>query len=155
MTFYDAIIVLFKLFLADFHKIINNKFMRQKFLIPILLACCLITTGCAFFVVGVGTGAAVCTYKCGELKKSYQASLDKTIIACTAALKSLKITITGKTPVGITAIIKGRCSDKTSVKIKIVMITDRITEVSVRSGIVGVWSKKRSELIHASIAQRL
>ncbi|HUV50455.1 MAG TPA: DUF3568 family protein [Anaerolineae bacterium] len=122
---------------------------------PILLACCLINTGCAFFVAGVGTGAAVCTYKCGELKKSYQASLDKTIIACNAALKSLKITITEKTPAGITAIIKGRCPDKTLVKIKIAMITDRIAEVSVRSGIVGVWNKKRSELIHAGIAQRL
>ncbi len=98
---------------------------------------------------------AIYTYKCGELKKSYQASLDKTIIACTAALKRLKITITEKTPVGITATIKGKCSDKTSVKIKITMITDRITEVSVRSGIVGVWSKKKSELIHAGIAQRL
>ena len=129
--------------------------MIQKFLIPILLSCCLITTGCEFFVAGVGTGAAVYTYKCGELKKSYQASLDKTIIACTAALKSLKITITEKTPVGITATIKGKCSDKTSVKIKIAMITDRITEVSVRSGIVGVWSKKKSELIHASIAKKL
>ncbi|MBU4343953.1 MAG: DUF3568 domain-containing protein [Desulfobacteraceae bacterium] len=125
--------------------------MIQKFLIPILLVCCLIITGCAFFVAGAGTGA----YKCGELKKSYQASLDKTIIATATALKSLKITITEKTPVGIIATIKGKCSDKTSVKIKIGMITDRITEVSVRSGIVGVWSKKRSELIHASIAQRL
>jgi len=129
--------------------------MIQKFLIPILLVCCLIITGCEFFVAGVGTSAAVYTYRCGELKKSYQASLDKTIVACTAALKSLKITITDKTPVGITATIKGKCSDKTPVKIKIAMITDRITEVSVRSGIVGVWSKKRSELIHASIAQRL
>ncbi|MFH1580717.1 MAG: DUF3568 family protein [Pseudomonadota bacterium] len=129
--------------------------MIQKFLIPILLVCCLIITGCAFFVAGAGTGAAVYTYKCGELKKSYQASLDKTIIATATALKSLKITITEKTPVGIIATIKGKCSDKTSVKIKIGMITDRITEVSVRSGIVGVWSKKRSELIHASIAQRL
>ena len=98
---------------------------------------------------------AIYTYKCGELKKSYQASLDKTIIACTAALKRLKITITEKTPVGITATIKGKCFDKTSVKIKITMITDRITEVSVRSGIVGVWSKKKSELIHAGITQRL
>ncbi|MDI6687527.1 MAG: DUF3568 family protein [Desulfobacterales bacterium] len=129
--------------------------MLKKILTPILLACCLITTSCAFFVAGVGTGAAVYTYKQGELKKSYQASLDKTIIACIAALKSLKITITERTPAGITATIEGRCSDKTPVKIKIAMITNKITEVSVRSGIVGVWNKKRSELIHAGIAQKL
>jgi len=35
------------------------------------------------------------------------------------------------------------------------MVEPRITKVSVRSGMVGIWDKNVSELIHASIAQRL
>ena len=51
--------------------------------------------------------------------------------------------------------IKARCNDGTPITIDIVMITPEITEVSIRSGIVGIWDKKVSELIHGSIAQRL
>jgi len=129
--------------------------MIKKFFTPILLAFYLISSGCAFLAAGAGTGAAVYTYKCGELKKFYQASFDKTIAACNAALKSLKINVTEKTPPGVTAVIKGKSADNKLIEIKIVMITDKITQISVRSGHVGVWNKKRSELIHASIAQRL
>ncbi|MEA3279164.1 MAG: DUF3568 family protein [Thermodesulfobacteriota bacterium] len=126
-----------------------------KLLILLLLSCYSVTAGCAVFVAGAGTGAAVYTYKYGELKRSYQASFDKTILACNAALKSLKITIREKTPDGIQTRIKGKCADKTSVTIKIKMIAPRITEISIRSGIIGLWDKKRSGSIHASIAQRL
>ncbi|MBW2569265.1 MAG: DUF3568 family protein [Deltaproteobacteria bacterium] len=126
-----------------------------KFLILLLLSCYSVTTGCAVFVAGTGTGAAVYTYKCGELKRSYQASFDKTILACNAALKSLKITINKKTPDGIQTRIKGKCADKTSITIKIKMIAPNITEISIRSGIIGLWDKERSGSIHACIAQKL
>lgn len=51
--------------------------------------------------------------------------------------------------------MKARQTDGTPVTIKTVMRAPGPTEVSVRYGIVGVWDKKVSELIHASIAQRL
>jgi len=63
--------------------------------------------------------------------------------------------ITEKTSDSIKATIKAKQSNGTPVTIKTVMITPGTTEVSVRSGIVGIWDKKVSELIHASIAQRL
>lgn len=139
-------------------RIINFKYRKiPGFLVLLLLSCYSVTAGCTAFVAGAGTGtgAAVYTYKCGELKRSYQASFDKTILACNTALKSLNITIKEKTPDGIQTRIKGKCADKTSVTIKIKMIAPNITEISIRSGIIGLWDKKRSGSIHASIAQKL
>jgi len=91
----------------------------------------------------------------GQLIRSYQAPFDKTNRACTATLENLKMAITEETSDGIRATIKAKQTDGSPVTVQTVMIDPKITEVSVRSGVVGVWDKKISELIHASIAQRL
>jgi len=129
--------------------------MIRNVLIFLLLSSYFITSGCAAFVAGTGAGAGVYTYVNGELKISYQAEFDETNRACIAVLKSLEMEITEKTSDSIKATIKARQTDGTPVTIKIVKITPGTTEVSVRSGIVGIWDKKVSELIHASLAQRL
>jgi len=129
--------------------------MIRKVLILLLLSSYFITSGCAVFLAGAGAGAGWYTYVNGELKTSYQATFDETNRACTAVLKSLEMVITEKTSGGIKTKIKAKQTDGTPVTIKTVIITPGITEVSVRSGIIGVWDKKVSELIHASIAQRL
>ena len=95
------------------------------------------------------------TYVNGELKTSYQATFDETNRACVEVLKSLEMVMIEKTSDSIKANIKAKQTDGTPVTIKTVMITPSTTEVSVRSGIVGIWDKKVSELIHVSIAQRL
>ncbi|MFO7972243.1 MAG: DUF3568 family protein [Desulfobacterales bacterium] len=51
--------------------------------------------------------------------------------------------------------MKAKQTDGTPVTIKTATRAPGTTEVSIRSGILGVWDKKVSELIHASIAQRL
>ena len=127
--------------------------MIRKVLTFLLLSSYFITSGCAVFLAGAGAG--VYTYANGELKTSYQATFDETNRACTTVLKSLEMVITEKTSDSIKAKIKAKQTDGTPVTIKTVMITPGTTEVSVRSGIIGVWDKKISELIHASIAQRL
>ncbi len=129
--------------------------MIRKLLISLLLTSFLLTEGCAFFVSGAGVGVGVYTYMNGELKNLYQATFDKTIQASTVILKRLKISIIEKTSDGIETVIKARRADNTPVTIKIVMIAPEITEVSIRTGRVGIWDKKISELIHASIAQNL
>jgi len=129
--------------------------MGRQLLPFVLITILLASTGCTAFVAGAGTGVGVYTYMKGELTRSYQATFDETLRACTGVFKSLKIDIEEKTWDGITTTIKGMHSDRTPIKAKIIMTTPKITEVSVRSGIIGVWDKKVSELIHASIAQRL
>jgi len=129
--------------------------MIRKVLILLLLSSYFITLGCAAFIAGTGAGVGVYTYVNGELKTSYKATFDETNRACTAVLESLEMVITEKTSDSIKATIKAKQTDGTPVTIKTLMITPGTTEVSVRSGIIGIWDKKVSELIHASIAQRL
>ena len=95
------------------------------------------------------------TYMNGELKISYQATFDETNRACIEILNSLQMEITEKTSDSIKTTIKAKQSDGTPITIKTEMRAPETTEVSVRSGIVGVWDKKVSELIHANISQLL
>ncbi|MBW1726298.1 MAG: DUF3568 family protein [Deltaproteobacteria bacterium] len=129
--------------------------MTRNVPILILLSSFFIISGCAAFFAGTGAGVGVYSYVNGELKTSYHAEFDETNRICTDVLNSLEMEITEETSDNIKATIKAKQSDGTPVTIKTVKITPGTTEVSVRSGIVGIWDKKVSELIHASIAQRL
>jgi len=115
----------------------------------------LVLAGCVPLIVGAGSGAAVYSYTNGNLKASYPAAFDETTRACTDTLAYLQIRITDKTSTGIKTILRAERSDGSPVTIEIVMLAPLVTEVSVRTGVVGIWDKKSSELIHASIAQRL
>lgn len=115
----------------------------------------MLMVGCGFVVTGTAVGAGVYTYMDGQLQRSYQAPFDQTNQACMATLKGLKVAIIEESSDGLNATIKAQRTDGTPITIKTAMIEPKITEVSVRSGVVGVWDKKVSELIHASIAQRL
>jgi len=130
--------------------------MNKKLLIPpLVLSFWVLMVGCGFVVTGAAVGAGVYTYMDGQLQRSYQAPFDQTNQACMATLQSLKIAIIEESSDGLNTTIKAQRTDGTPITIQTAMIEPKITEVSVRSGVVGVWDKKVSELIHASIAQRL
>jgi hypothetical protein len=129
--------------------------MTRNLLLPVILSCYLITVGCAALVTGAVVVAGTYTYKDGQLSRLYQAPFDTTNQACTATLQKLKIAITEEASDGINATIKAKRTDGTPVTVKTEMLDPRITKVSVRSGMVGIWDKNVSELIHATIAQRL
>jgi len=112
-------------------------------------------SSCGFIVTGAATGAGVYTYMEGSLLRTYQASFDQTNQACMETLKSLKMVIIEEKSDGLHTTIKAKRTDGTPVAVKTAMIEPRITKVSIRSGVLGIWDKKVSELIHASIAQRL
>ena len=129
--------------------------MTRNLLLPVILSCYLITVGCAALVTGAVVVAGTYTYKDGQLSRLYQAPFDTTNQACTATLQKLKIAITEEASDGINATIKAKRTDGTPITVETEMVEPRITKVSVRSGMVGIWDKNVSELIHASIAQRL
>jgi len=129
--------------------------MLRKLFVLGLLAGCVFMAGCAVVVTGAATGVGVYSYMDGQLIRTYQAPFDQTNQACIESLKSLKITLTHEKSDGMHTTLTGKRTDGTPVTIKTEMIEPRITQVSVRSGVVGIWDKKDSELIHASIAQRL
>ena len=129
--------------------------MKATSMIIVLVACMTVITGCVALIAGTAAGVGVYTYMDGELKRSYPESFDKVYTICTDTLEGLKINIEEKESDGIGATITAKRVDGTPVWVKVFMITPKITEVSVRSGVVGIWDQKVSELIHASIAQRL
>ncbi len=123
-------------------------------LTAVLLILSLVTcTGCAALVAGAGAG--VYTYVSGEMKRTYNAPFDKTVSDSLAALQELKIIVLNKNSSGITTTIDAEKSDKTPVTLSVTILGTNLTEVTVRTGVVGYWDKKVSELIHAHIAKRL
>ena len=129
--------------------------MKSKLIILLSIACLLATAGCGAVLVGTATGVGVYAYQKGELIRSYPETYVKTVDICLDTLKGLKINIESKEADGIKTQISAKQTDDTPVTLRVMNIAPRITEVSVRSGVVGVWDKKVSELIHATIAKRL
>jgi len=111
--------------------------------------------GCALFVVGTGVSASVYSYMNGELKRSYPEPFDKTVQASTETVKNLNMTITKESSEENRTIILAKRPGGIPITLKIEQITPEVTEVSIRSGVIGLWNIKVSELIHANIAQRL
>jgi len=105
--------------------------------------------GCTTIIVGGYL------YKKGELKRVYPASLEETLNACAEVFKSLKIKVKERFLVGIKTKINAEWPDGTPLKVKLVLKDSRITEVSIRSGYVGVLDRDESELIHQRITRRL
>lgn len=110
--------------------------------------------GCALFVAGAVVGVGTYTYVNGELKRSYQATYDRSIQASEAVVKEMNISVKSVKRKGLTTIIDGNFNGK-PVTITISRIDVNISEVGVRSGYVGLWEKDFSVEIHEKIAQRL
>jgi len=115
----------------------------------------MLISGCVALVAGTAAGVGVYSYVNGELKRSYPESYEKVYNAALASLKSLKIEVLENESDRKGATIRGQGVDDLPIWVKVSMIAPKITEVSVRSGVMGVWDKNVSELIHANIAQRL
>ena len=120
-----------------------------------LFAAVLAATGCAAVVVGTGAGAGVYSYIEGELRRAYPADAERTLAACLQSLESLKIRVEQKTADGITTTIQAKRANGAPVTVKTTKLAPRVTEVGVRAGVIGLWDKQVSELIHATIAQKL
>jgi len=130
--------------------------LMRLMVIAIGLCSLTVTTGCPVVVVGGAAGAGAYAYSKGKLTRSYQADYDRTIAASLDTLENLEMAIEEK-PAGdaITSVIKAKNSSGTPVTVTVTLVAPNITEVSVRSGTVGLWDKKVSKLVHANIAQRL
>lgn len=112
--------------------------------------------GCAAIVVGAaGAGAGTLAYMNGELKRDYEANYDATVKACSEALNSLQIPVTEKTADALQTIFNAERPDGTPVTVKAVKRNEQVTEVFVRTGLVGVWDKNVSMQIHESIRGKM
>ncbi len=129
--------------------------MQPKLLCLMVLLLVVTVAGCAPLVAGAGAGAGVYSYVTGELSRTYPVPFDQADAAVSNALDYLKITVIDTKTGDNKTVITAKQSDGTPVTVKLFTVSLDATEIRVRSGAVGYWNKDVSELIHASIAQRL
>lgn len=127
-----------------------------NFNVLVSLFCVFSLCGCAVALVGIGAaGAGATAYFNGKLTKMYESEYHETVQACSATLDNLKIPVTETIKDELKAEIKARRPDGTPVAIEIVRIEQDLTQVSVRTGSLGIWNKRVSEQIHGYINQNL
>jgi outer membrane protein OmpA-like peptidoglycan-associated protein len=112
--------------------------------------------GCAVAVIGIGAaGAGAFAYFNGKLTKTYESGYHDTVRASSATLEDLQIPITETIADALKTEIEAKRTDGTPVAVEILRIEPDLTQVSVRTGSLGVWDKKVSEQIHGYINQNL
>jgi outer membrane protein OmpA-like peptidoglycan-associated protein len=133
--------------------------MQQKILKLILTASLFIVLnlyGCAVALIGIGAaGAGSAAYFNGKLTKTYESEYHQTVRASSTTLEELKIPKTETIADELKTEIKAARPDGTPVTIEILRIEEGLTQVSVRTGSLGIWNKRVSEQIHGYINQNL
>lgn len=114
-----------------------------------------LSTGCIALVVGAGAGAGTFAYVNGNLSRTYQANYETTYAVCKGILEDMKQPILEEKTDGSQTTIRSQRADETLMTISVRIIDPEWTEVSVRTGHIGVWKKEISEQFHEFIAERI
>ena len=114
-----------------------------------------LSTGCIALVIGAGAGAGTFAYVNGKLSRTYQANYETTYAVCKGILEDMKQTILEEKTDGTQTTIRSHRADETLMTISVRIIDPEWTEVSVRTGHIGVWKKEISEQFHEFIAERI
>jgi hypothetical protein len=133
--------------------------MVKKKLAPVVLLCCLLIglNACTRYVVAgaVAAGAAAGTYFFvkGNLKRSYEAPVEKVWEATLQAVEEFKLETESKKHDAFGGQIEGKMADGDSFKIELKTLGEKSTEVGVRIGAFG--DRTKSEAIHDKILSKL
>ena len=129
--------------------------MLKRLFLLITLGTLLITSGCIALIVGAGAGAGTFAYVNGNLSRTYQAPFEKTYAECRDILMDLKQPIIEENTEGTQTTISSKRVDGTPMTVRVRIIDPNWTEVSVRTGHVGVWKRQISEKFHEFLAERI
>jgi hypothetical protein len=127
---------------------------RQKKPRWIVMLASLLAAGCVAVVVEPGR-APVPHLRERELARAYSAPYARTMDVCTQLLKDLSMPIKAQTSDGVQTTIESERRDGTPTTLKVKIIGLDLTEVSVRTGVVGYWNRDLSMQFQEFIAQRL
>ena len=134
--------------------------MVKKRLQLIALLCCFLLglSGCSrkWAAIGaaaaaVGTGAYF--YVKGDLKRNYEAPIDKTWQAAVRSVEDLGLSTESKQNDAFNGVIKGKMADGKSFTVSVKRLGENLTEVGVRVGTFG--NREISETIHDKILSNL
>jgi hypothetical protein len=129
--------------------------MLKRLYLIIVLVYLWVSTGCIALVIGAGAGAGTFAYVDGQLSRTYQANYQKTYQVCKGILEDMKQPVLEEKTDGIQTTIRSQRFDETPMTITVRIIDPEWTEVSVRTGHIGVWKKTISEQFHEFVAERL
>ena len=130
--------------------------MKRDLATIILLAYLLITCGCAVAVLGLGAAAGTgAAYVTGKDTRIYDSEYHQTAQACMETLNSLKIPVFQTTADGLKTTIQAKRADETPLQIEVVRAGPKRSEVSIRTGVVGISEMEASNQIHDALKERL
>jgi hypothetical protein len=133
--------------------------MIKRRLQLIALFCCFIIglSGCTRKLAAIGAVAAVGTgaylYVKGDLKRNYEASIDKTWQAAVKSVEDLELSTESKENDAFNGIIKGKMANGKSFTVSVKRLGENLTEVGVRVGTFG--DREIAEAIHDKILSNL
>ncbi len=133
-------------------------FKRQLQLVAIL--CCFLIglSACSrkWAVIGAAAaavGAGTYYYIKGDLKRNYEAPMDKTWEATIKSVEELKLTVESQKHDAFSGVIKGKTADEKGFEINLKRLGENSTEVGVRIGTFG--DRAKSEAVHDKIHSKL
>jgi hypothetical protein len=133
-------------------------FNRRLQLVAIL--CCFLIglSACSrkWAVIGAAAaavGAGTYYYVKGDLKRNYEAPMDKTWEATVKSVEELKLTIESQKHDGLSGVITGKTADEKGFEINLKRLGENSTEVGIRIGTFG--DRAKSEAIHDKILSKL
>jgi outer membrane protein OmpA-like peptidoglycan-associated protein len=100
-------------------------------------------------------GVETYSYITGNLTRTYLSGYPDTVQAVRSTLEKLLIPISDTIADGLKTEFKASRADGTPVEVEVVLLDEAHTQVSVRTGTVGVWERRVSEQIHGYIAEAL
>ncbi len=133
--------------------------VKRQLQLVALLCCFLIgLSACSrkWAVIGAAAaavGAGTYYYVKGDLKRNYEAPMDKAWQAAVQSVEELKLSTESKEHDAFNGIIKGKMADGKSFSINLKRLGENLTEVGVRIGTFG--DQVRSEAIHDKILSKL
>jgi hypothetical protein len=133
--------------------------MVRKKLTPVVLLCCLLigVNACSRYVVAgaaaAGAAAGTYFYVKGDLKRNYQAPVERVWEATVQSVAELKLATESKKHDAFGGEIKGKMADGTSYTIQLKRLGEKSTEVGVRIGAFG--DRTKAEAIHDKILSKL
>jgi hypothetical protein len=134
--------------------------MLKRRLQWIAVLCCLLIglSACSrkWAVIGAAAaavGAGTYYYVKGDLKRNYEAPMDKTWEATIKSIEELKLTVESQKHDALSGVIKGKMADEKGFEINLKRLGENSTEVGVRIGTFG--DREKSEAIHDKILSKL
>ena len=114
-----------------------------------------VLSGCSAVVLGIGAGAGAVAYTSGGISRIYEAEYHRAVGATLETLHQLKIPPDEKTGDELKSEIRANRADGSPVKVEVERINSQRTQISIRTGTIGILDKQVSNQIHEIIEKKL